>query len=160
MSRSLKFVSLIASELRTATVKPVQGRIYRAAGRLDTGVTVVGIEIGVPWLFRDLKRQPPIVVCSESWMKTGPDWHNGPPMCWVLPDEWRDVMSWKGKPVREIMSEGRQWFLNGVRCLVNRHYSAHLEGISAWPAEWKFWSHYDAGIREYQRERKSATARN
>lgn len=160
MSRSLKFAQLLAADLRASTVDQIAGRCYRAAGRLDTGVVVVGVEIAVPWLFRDLKRRPPVVCCSEPWMKTGADWHNGPPMCWVLPHEWRDAMNWKGKPVKAILAEGREWFLNGVRSLVNRHYSAHLDGLTNWPAEWTFWSHRGDGIREYERERKSTCARH
>lgn len=159
MSRSLKFAHLVTAELRAATVSQVRGRYYRAMGRLDTGVVVVGVEIAIPWLFRELKRHPPVVWCSEPWMKTGADWHNGPPMCWVLPDEWRDAMSWKGKPVKAIWEEGQRWLINGVRCLVNRHYAAHLEGLTTWPAEWAFWSHHGDGIRDYERERKSTSAR-
>ncbi len=159
MSRSLKFARLLASDLRAATVEPVRGGFYRVTGRLDTGVVVVRLEIRVPWLFRDLKRVPPVAWCREPWMKTGADWHNGPPMCWVLPHEWHDAMRWNGKPVLAILREGRQWFLNGVRCLVNRHYTAHLEGLSTWPSEWAFWSHHGDGIREYERAKESAKKR-
>jgi hypothetical protein len=155
MSRSLKFASLLADELRNSRVDWLRGRCYRVNGRLDTGVIVVGITIEVPWLFRDLKRKPPEARCLEPWMKTGADWHNGRLMCWVLPNQWRDAMNWRGKPVKAILNEGRTWTLNGVRCLVNRHYSAYLDGLTAWPAEWAEWSHGIDGVREYERERNA-----
>lgn len=153
------FAHQLARELRTPTVEPVHGRWYRITGRLDTGVVIVALEVRIPWLFRGLKRFPPVVLCSEPWIKTGADWHNGPPLCWVLHQEWRDAMSWKGKPVRAIVEEGRQWFLNGVRCLINRHYVAHLEGLTEWPAEWYFWGHGADGVREYERTKQSTQSR-
>jgi len=87
-------------------------------------------------------------------MKTGPEWHNGPPMCWVLQEEWRDAMGWNGKPVRAILDEGLEWCCKGVSCLVSRHYHAHLNGLTEWPPEWAFWSHCHAGVAEYRREQR------
>lgn len=97
-----------------------------------------------------------MVWCEESWVRVGADWHNGPPLCWVLPDEWRDVMGWRGKTIAAIIQEGRLWFLDGVRLLLNRHYAAHMEGLTAWPPEWLSWSHRAEGVREYQLTKKRA----
>jgi hypothetical protein len=126
------------------------------AGLLDTRVVLASVVIIVPKRFKNLKASPPTVFCTEPWMRTGPDWHNGPPLCWVLPDEWHDVMNWKGKPAAAILSEGRQWLLNAVSNLVNRHYVAHRENLAEWPAEWTFWNHYDAGVQDYKREKRRA----
>lgn len=156
MSRSLKFANMLAAELRSPTVGRSRRGALRVTGRLDTGVVLASVVVLVAPRFKNLKRAPPLVSCDEPWMKIGPDWHNGPPLCWVLPDEWRDVMNWKGKPVAAIFEEGKQWFLNGVRCLVNRHYLAHLDCLTAWPPEWSSWSHYGEGIRQYKRAKRMA----
>lgn len=159
MSRSHTFARLLAEALRSGRLYVLPGTSRPPAtlitGRLDTGVILAPVRIVVPGRFRDLKRSPPLVHCDENWMKTGADWHNGPPMCWVLPDEWRDAMSWRGKPVRAIMAEGREWVMKGSACLINRHFSAHLDGLTDWPSAWAFWSHYDEGIKEYRQERRS-----
>lgn len=155
MSRSLTFARTLAAELRGAAVSPSRGLGYFVTGRLDTSVVIVPVRIGVPWLFRDLKRHPPLAQCLAHWMKVGADWHNAQTMCWVIPDEWRDAMAWRGKAVRVIMDEGREWFFNNVRCLINRHYSAHCDGLTTWPKEWPFWSHAGEGVQEYRREERS-----
>jgi hypothetical protein len=158
MSRSFKFSRMLAKTLRGSAVTPIYGRGYLVTGRLDTGVVLVPISIVVPWLFRNLKRSPPEVRCEAPWMKVGADWHNAGTMCWVIPDEWRDAMAWKGKSVRAIMGEGREWLFNNVRCLVNRHYCAHCDGLTTWPKEWPFWSHAGKGVQEYRSERQSRRA--
>lgn len=154
MSRSLKFARMISAELRYASVDAVRKNHYIVKGRLDTGVTIVPIVVTISWLFRQLKTEPPKVCCLESWMKTGPEWHNGPPLCWVLREEWHDAMSWKTKPVQAILDEGRDWLLRNTCCLINRHYTAHLDGLTAWPPEWKYWDHFDQGVKQYEREKR------
>lgn len=154
MSRSLKFARLVAEELRRSTIEPVHGKYIRVTGRLDTEVTIVSLRIDVWWDFRQVKSTPPIVYCSEPWMKIGPDWHNGPPLCWALPDEWRDAMSWRRKPVASIYEQGIDWMVKSVRNLINRHYSAHLEGYDTWPEEWDYWGHFKEGVREYHRGKR------
>lgn len=151
MNRSYKFAVKIADSLRDGDVEPIKGLYFKVTGRLKAGSVIVPIEVFVPWLFRDVKRDPPIVYCREHWMKTGADWHNGPSMCWVLPNQWRDRMSWRGKPVQSIMEEGCEWLLNNSICLINRHYYAHLNGITEWLDEWAYWDHFGEGIREYER---------
>lgn len=162
MSRSLKFAQILAGQLRGASVIPVKRRFYRVKGRLDTNVIFASIEILVPWFFRDVKQNPPTVLCVESWMRTGAEWHNhlDEGMCWVLHPLWRDAMGWKGKSNRAIMEQGCAWLINDVRCQINRYFNAHLEGLTSWPAEWDFWSHYGKGVIEYQRENRLRRIRN
>lgn len=154
MSRSLKFALLVAQDLRQPTIIRRRGQCYVVEGKLDIGAVNAQLTIAVPWFFKELKRSPPDVYCREPWIRTGKDWHNRPPMCWVLGQLWRDAMSWKGKPVESIMTEGRQMLLCGVRNLVNRHYFAHLENLDSWQDEWDSWGHFDAGTREYEREKQ------
>lgn len=157
MSHTEKFARMVASELRDPEVRAVPGIAHIVRGGLDTGAIVAAVEIGIPWLFRDLKASPPIVRCLEPWMKTGADWHNGGVMCWEIPDRWRDEMSWKGKPVQAILTDGTHWLIAAVRLLANRHYVAHLEGLERWPEEWACWSHGQEGVSEYRNERRCAT---
>jgi hypothetical protein len=159
MSRSLKFTNMVASRLVPTPALSTEKKCFRLIGKLDAGPVIVPIEIAVPLLFRDLKRSPPTAWCHAPWMRTGPDWHNLPPMCWVLPDEWRDVMGARGKPVRSIMDEGVDWLLTGVSSLVSRHYQAHLEGLDQWLPEWSAWGHGRAGVKEYQAEKRRAPVR-
>jgi len=134
---------------------PIHGKCYRVDGKLDVGTALAKLTVLVPWLFKDLKRKPPKVRCNESWMRKGPEWHNGPPLCWILERQWRDAMGWRGKPVQSIMTEGRLLLLRGVRNLVNRHHFAHLDNLDTWPEEWDSWGHFDAGTREYERQKRS-----
>ncbi len=157
MSRSLRFSRLLAAKLRGGRIEPAGPKYYKVIGRFDVGAIYVSLEVRVHWLFKDHKRNPPAVWCHEKWMKEGAEWHNGPPMCWVLPEEWRDAMAWKGKPVQSILNEGAAWLLVGVKNLINRHYTAHEEGLSVWPKEWAFWAHYEEGVREYEREKAIRT---
>lgn len=152
MSRTLKFANMLAGRLHASSVTTKGGVGSFVKGSLDTGPTTAEIEVFVPWLFRNLKRHPPVVLCNEPWMRTGADWHNGPPTCWILPEEWREAMNWKGKPVKSILDEGVVWLISNVSCLLNRHYCAHLEGLTEWPEEWPAWGHDWEGVNEYRRE--------
>lgn len=154
MSRSFKFANMLAAELRDGIVEPMPRSFYHVRGQFDIGVEIVKLDIAVPWLFRDLKRHPPLAACGASWMRTGAEWHNGRVMCWVLPNEWRDAMNWKGKPVRAILNEGREWFFNNVCNLLNRHYTADIEGLEAWDSDWAYWDHYQAGVLQYERDKR------
>lgn len=158
MSHTEKFASMIAAELRNPEVLAVPGVAHLVRGGLDTGATVAAVEILIPWLFRDLKTTPPIVRCTEPWMKTGADWHNGDVMCWEIQERWRDEMGWKGKPVRAILTDGAHWLITSVRLLVNRHYVAHLEGLERWPEEWAYWKHGQEGVIQYRDEQRRAFA--
>jgi hypothetical protein len=134
---------------------------YRVTGRLDIGPLFASVEVRVWQDFMVLKRVPPAVWCNESWMRDGPDWHNSRAsgMCWILQEVWRDGMSWKGKSALAILKEGREWLINDVRCLINRHYVASCEGLTEWPNEWPFWSHYNEGAEEYERTERIRRSR-
>lgn len=159
MIRSFQFARVIAAELREGSKAAVwpdyreSEPYYRVTGRLDTGVVLASVEIRVWQDFAMLAQVPPSVWCREPWMRTGPDWHNSNTcgLCWVLGKAWCDVMSWEGKRALSVIQEGRNWLLNDVRSLIDRHYIASLEGLTSWPEEWPFWAHGDAGVREYER---------
>lgn len=154
MSRSLKFANTIAASLRHPRVVELPSEAYGAIGHLDIGPAYAKVIVRVPWLFNDLKRHGPIIWCDESWMKTGADWHNFPPMCWVLPDEWRDTMDWKGKPADAIIQEGCELAINNSRALIVKHWIAKEEGITEWPADWPFWGHGQEGVEQYKHEQR------
>ena len=157
MIQSFQFARLLAAELRGGTNVAVwpdyrEGEpYYRVAGRLDTGALFASVEIRVWQDFSLLKQLPPAARCDEPWMSEGADWHNSREhgMCWVLREVWRDGMDWEGKRALAILVEGRQWLLNDVRCLINRHYSAFRDGLTRWPKEWSYWGHYARGSKEY-----------
>lgn len=151
MTRARKFIYTLASQLRDTQVVDIPPKVYELTGRLDTGAVIVPVTVQVPWRFKELKQKPPVVQCAASWMRKGADWHNGETMCWVLPLMWRGIMSWKGKSTNSIIHEGVEWLVNDVRVLINRHYYAHIAGIEQWPEEWKYWSHFGEGIKEYKK---------
>lgn len=155
MSRSLAFSRVLVAHLRRGSIQTDKGHRYVVRGNLDIGVAYATVAIGVPWLFRNVKRDPPRVYCDAPWMKTGVDWHNGPPLCWIFYMEWRDAMNWKGKQVNLILSEGSELLFNNVRCLLNRHYTADVEGLTQWDPAWDFVAHYfREGRVQYERERR------
>lgn len=155
MSKSQKFAHRIAHALRNHQLEMVKGVAYKISGELDTGVVIASVEVLVPWKFCDLKRDPPMVLCKSPWMKSHVDWHNSAKfgMCWVIPNQWRDAMNWKGKPVEHIIDEGVSWMLTSSINLINRHYSAELEGITEWDPQWGAWDHFDAGVKQYEQSK-------
>jgi hypothetical protein len=153
MSRSLKFSAVLAGELSQSSVERVPSKAFVVRGVLRATAVTAQLKIEVPRSFSEVKDFPPKVLCHESWMRAEPDWHNSSRqgMCWVLPNEWRDAMNWKHKPIAAIMSEGSQWLVSSVKLMVDRHYLASLERMEKWPSEWLAWSHYDEGVKEYRR---------
>lgn len=163
MITSYQFARKLAADFRRGAITTVDQPAdalagappyYRLFGRLDIGAALATVEIHVPQDFSVVRRVPPRVWCHESWMRDGADWHNNPRtgMCWVLEALWRHAMNWEEKSALAVINEGRQWLLASVRNLVSRHYTAELEGLTAWPEEWSFWAHFDEGIKEYERE--------
>ena len=154
MITSFQFTRLLMGELRGG-IRATVGPYYRLVGRLDTGVLLAKIEIRVWQDFNVLKEYPPPVWCHEPWMREGADWHNSrvSGMCWVLQEAWNDGMNWKGKRASAILEEGREWLLNDVRCLINRHYTAYRDGLTKWPKEWPYWDHETRGVEEYERQK-------
>ncbi len=123
---------------------------------MDIGAALAQVTIDVPRGFNKLKREPPAVQSTEPWIRKSADWHSGDTLCWVLAAEWCKAMSWRGKSVAAILSEGSQWLMVDVGRLLNRHYVAHLEKLSSWPSEWPFWAHGEEGTREYNRAKACA----
>jgi len=156
MSKSLQFATMVAERLRESKVERIPGRYFRVTGQLNCTARFVPVEIRVSWLFKDHKRKPPMVICREPWMRIDADWHNGGKagMCWELSVRWRDWMSIKRKRVQSILDEGCAWLLAAVRLLIDRHYLGHMEGLTEWPKEWEYWSHFRQGITEYRHERR------
>lgn len=153
MNRSHTFAHLIARDLRDGVVETKKGVGFHICGRLDVGPVIATVRIFVPWRFRGVKRRPPIVYCVEPWMRTGSDWHNAPPLCWTLPELWRDCMARRQKPVASIMSEGCLWMKNNVSALIAKHHYADIHGLNEWQPEWEFWGHGRKGVEEYKREK-------
>jgi len=162
MITSFQFARMLREKLRGSAIATVDwpdyrmnGSLpyYRVTGRLDIGALFASVEIRVWQDFSVLKSVPPAVLCSERWMREGADWHNSPAngMCWILQEVWRDGMNWKDKSALAVLKEGRDWLINDVGCLINRHYTAFREGLTKWPKEWPFWSHYNEGAKEYER---------
>lgn len=106
MNRSHTFAHLIARDLRDGVVETKKGVGFHVSGRLDVGPVLATVRIFVPWRFRGVKRRPPTVYCVEPWMRTGSDWHNAPPLCWTLPELWRDCMARRQKVVRLLGDDG------------------------------------------------------
>lgn len=154
MTKSYTFAHLVATQLRDAVVETRPGVKFVVSGRLDVESVLASVSIRIPWRFRDVKRHPPRVCCLEPWMKTGADWHNFEALCWTLPELWRDRMAIRRKTVASIMTEGCEWMRNNVSLLIARHYYAHLQGITDWPAEWEAWGHGRKGVAEYKREKR------
>lgn len=154
MSRSLKFTNTLAAHLKHPSISVRPRRGYVLTGNLKIGPDYANVQIGVPWLFREVKRQGPVIRCNEPWMQTGADWHNFPPMCWVLPEEWCDTMDWKGKPADAIIREGCELAINNSRALILKHWIAKEEGITEWPADWPFWGHGQDGVEQYKHEQR------
>jgi len=153
MSQSLRLARYLACEMRNVHIETTKGKSYAVVGDLDIGSAIVALRIVVPWRFCLVRHRPPSVTCTESWMRKGPEWHNDSEMCWVIPDEWREAMSWNGKPFQWILEDARTWLFTNVRSLISRHHYAELVKLNEWPAEWRFWGHGAEGIRQYRTER-------
>lgn len=158
--RSLRFARATAANLRNATVHVITEKrshgVVAVAGTLDAGSTLARILVLVPRRYKSLKLAPPEVRCNEPWVRTGAEWHNGPPLCWVLEDEWRDRMNWRGKRLGAVLAEGPKWLVANVGSLLSRHFAAHCDGLMSWPESWPAWPHHGAGTREYRKLRRVA----
>lgn len=160
--RSMRFAQLLARSLVHPGISCEASHIV-VTGALNVGATCARVRFRISTRFKDLKYFPPEAECLEHWMRKGADWHNDARMCWVLPDEWRDAMSWRGKSLGSITREGAGWVLAATKSLIARHYLAHIEGFDEWPSEWPFHAHYEEGIRRYrelQRMKHANSRRN
>jgi hypothetical protein len=147
------FAHMLKSRLRRGVVRTPDASHFLVSGALDIGAVIARIEIRVSKSFEDVLRKPPRVWCREPWMRSESDWHNDDVrgMCWVLDNEWRDVLSPEGRQERDLVAAGTEWLIDSVRSLASRHYYAHRVGLTAWPKEWVAWGHNSAGVLEYER---------
>lgn len=161
--RSRKFATHLANYLQDGQVvvfDKAESSFIRnrlgVSGILRTGTVDARIAIEVPARFCDLKYYPPIVECLEPWVRIGPEWHNGPPLCWVLDAQWRAVMRTSRKSSSSIISEGCTWLMNNVSDLVRKHHYCHTFRVDDWPIEWDAWRHFEAGRKDFHAERRKA----
>lgn len=154
---SFVFAHTLKALLRHGVVETPDLSHFLVRGTLDVGAVLARIEIHVCQNFAMVIRKPPRVWCGEPWMRDGADWHNDRfgGMCWVLEDEWRDVLDGDGKQPRDQTVIGTTWLMNNVRSLVSRHYYAHLMRLKDWPKAWDAWAHYDKGAKQYERAKQS-----
>lgn len=155
------FAHVLKARLRHGVVERVGGSFYRVTGLLNAPAVLARVEIKIPLNFDIVIGRPPRAWCHEPWMRSAADWHNDTTrgMCWVLENEWCDILSRPGRLPRDLVSAGTAWLLNNVQSLVSRHHYANLVGIKAWPKEWDAWPHYDKGAEQYERTKCSQADR-
>lgn len=128
------------------------GKLNLSHGRIETSLSAC-LEITV---WEDWFNQPPKVVCKESWMRIGEDWHvyEDYSLCWVLDDQWRDVLAGYMQTLRndEVELIASTWCLTNVKDLIYKHRVAQRQRLKSWPTEWIAWRHGDQGRRDYLRE--------
>jgi hypothetical protein len=153
---SFAFAHTLKARLHRGAVETLGSPYYRVTGKLDAPAVRAPIEIHVCWDFEQVVRWPPRVFCRESWMREDVEWHNDREtgMCWVLENEWRDILGPQGRWPGDIVRIGNMWLLNNVKSLISRHHYAHLAGLKHWLKEWDAWPHYDKGVQQYERERQ------
>lgn len=131
---------------------PLTGELHLSHGRIETSLTAY-IEI-IVW--RDWLSRPPRVVCKENWMRMGDEWHvyEDYSLCWVLDDQWRDILTGYLKTLRneEVELIASTWCLTNAKDLIYKHHLAKRLGLKSWPKEWIAWRHGDQGKRDYLRE--------
>lgn len=123
-------------------------------GQMKVGNKWPLIEVRFLRYFPDLKLIPPKVWCREPWVKRDIDWHvySDARLCWVLPEQWRDVQGWRGKSNQEVAVDASKWLLASTELLLSRHLYGHLKGLVEWPEEWDQWGHAWIGPHEYHQQ--------
>lgn len=107
---------------------------------------------------QDLIGYQPKVEVNERWLRHSADWHcdDANCLCWELNERWRRELSRvaaERPPLYDFMKYAISWCLESSACLISRHWYAHMENIAEWSPTWEYWSHFDAGRKEYERER-------
>jgi hypothetical protein len=145
----------LKAKLRCGLVDSFTPFNYRVVGLFDAPAVLARVEIQIPFNFDVVIRKPPRAWCRESWMRSEPDWHNDATggMCWVLEDEWRDILAAPERLDGDLVSAATLWLLNNVGSLITRHHYANLARLTAWPKEWDAWPHFDKGAEKYERTR-------
>lgn len=125
-------------------------------GSLNLGTRTALVKIILPKSLRELRRKPPNVFCSESYMKLGDEWHNSTNtgLCYVIDLEWRKYMGWIGKKNDSVIKESVNWLVAASINLISRHRVATKKGYTRWPEKWNFWEHGTAGYEQYKKENK------
>lgn len=102
----------------------------------------------------DIRRRPPEVSCSESWIKKETNWHCGSDgsLCWIKEQLWKKLHGSPKKKTFLVYEEGALQLYNDVRSLIEKHYYAKMTGITEWQEEWDEWGHYRQGDIEYANE--------
>lgn len=117
----------------------------------------IHVYVGEDWM-----RTPPSVKVFEEFMRNDVDWHRygDGGLCYVLKEEWRDrlerIFERSKGDVAYTMDYAATWLLAATDSLVTRHLIGHRHKIEKWPDEWLAYSHYDAGVEEYRREKSSS----
>lgn len=158
---SFIFAHRVKAKLRKGSVSAPDARHFVVTGKVNTPAVLASVEVVVARDFDELLHWPPQVTCLEPWMRVGSDWHNAGAaggMCWVLGDEWRDVLRPEGRLPRDLVRVASTWLINNVTSLISRHYYAHLVQMKQWPTKWDAWAHYKEGSEEYEREQRRNAA--
>lgn len=153
---SFVFAHTLKARLRHGVVVSLGRSHFLVRGTLDAGAVLAKIEIQVSEDLHWIIQTPPRVWCREPWMRSEPDWHNDREggMCWVLENEWRDVLSGDGRQPCDLIDVATGWLFHNVKSLVSRHHYGNLVRLNAWPKEWDAWAHYDNGAKQYERRKQ------
>lgn len=152
----------LACKLHDDLIKP---REMRLNGRPDSFTVKGGIRLKETsahcsfWIAPTWTIRNPVVVCHESWLRTGADWHayTDGSLCYVLDQEWHDVMnSVVGRDGILVAADAaRLWITRNVAWLLSKHLMADDLGLTTWPADWPFWPHgSDQAKRKYAQRRQ------
>jgi len=104
---------------------------------------------------------PPPVVCHESWLKLGAEWHASPSdksLCYVFGLEWKDkledIVTTHGYFVAAQVA--KEWLLRNVQWLLNKHVLSDQLNLTEWPNEWAYWPHGSAlATTQYERAKRN-----
>lgn len=101
----------------------------------------------------------PVVKVHELWMKHSCDWHcaSDNRLCWELDQRWKEKLEEikrSNPPSFDFQKYAISWCIESSACLIRRHWYAHMNNISEWPQEWKFWPHGEEGRKTYERRKR------
>lgn len=98
----------------------------------------------------------PEVHCSESWVRSGPDWHAWSGcLCYVFDDEWRDLVTCVRSEEGQIPAAvyAANLCLRNTRWLLYRHHIASITNLQKWPRSWPGRPHSrEEARKEYMKE--------
>jgi hypothetical protein len=136
-----------------ATSAVVSGDINLSHDDVKTTITA-RCEIRV---FPDWTSILPEVLCSESWVRSGADWHAGDGyLCYVFDDEWQDLVSFVRSEEGQVPAAtyAANLCLRNTRWLLYKHHIASITNMTKWPANWPGRPHSPQEARkQYLREK-------